>query len=226
MTDMTRKIVIFGCGNMTVDLLNYPLGQSIITDIVADDNSRLVDIEQMLGYSINYHTSIDTIDDFKKKHCVISIAEPCVIKVIREKILKAGGTFINCIHPTADVSRHASIGGGVIIGPFTYVGPYAVIGNNCIINTHCTIGHDVWLGNGVVCSPHCDLNGGVTIGDYSFLSARTTIDPKVTVQRFCKTTSGITIKEDVNKGSLVFTQQKVNIVSMYDKTTGRTKFQK
>jgi UDP-N-acetylglucosamine acyltransferase len=52
------------------------------------------------------------------------------------------------IHPTALVDRHAQIGTGVEIGPFSIVGPQVVIGDKTIVQSHVVIEDEVAIGIG------------------------------------------------------------------------------
>ncbi|MBK6614427.1 acyltransferase [Ottowia sp.] len=51
------------------------------------------------------------------------------------------------IHPTAFVSKNATIGQNVRIGAFTIVHDRVVVGDNTVIESHCEIGHPTKLAN-------------------------------------------------------------------------------
>lgn len=75
------------------------------------------------------------------------------------KIISLGGAIPSLIHPTAVISRFASIASnGVYISPFTYVQADSKIGENTILLSHVNISHTTTIGS------HCFVAGGATIG--------------------------------------------------------------
>jgi UDP-N-acetylglucosamine acyltransferase len=56
---------------------------------------------------------------------------------------------MNSIHPTAIVSKKASIGADIIVGPYVIIEDDVEIGNNCVIESHAVIYNGARIGNGV-----------------------------------------------------------------------------
>lgn len=91
--------------------------------------------------------------------------------------------FATVVHPRANVSRHARLAHGCILGPnagisvdvqvgefsciqeYTVVGHDARIGNWCQINSHCTIAGGARIGHFVTIHPNCVITSGAVIGD-------------------------------------------------------------
>jgi len=73
------------------------------------------------------------------------------------------------VHPTAVVSRHAQIGGGVFIAAGAIVNIGARIGNAAILNTGSTIDHDCVVGDGAHISPGANLAGSVSVGERAWV---------------------------------------------------------
>lgn len=231
MNNKPQKIIIYGCGAMALELAMYIKHSSsdttnndydlIVTDIVSEKLSRADEIQEILGYPVSLHVSIESVEEFNEKKSIIGIGSAQQIKKVYESIQSAGGEFITVIHPSAVVSNKASVGKGVIIAPFVYVGPGSQIGNNTIINIRSTIGHDVIIGSGVVISPHCDINGNAVIGDHSFLGTAVVVEPGVNLGRYCKASSGVVVKKDVLDGMLVFNNISSKSVKLFDSKDGR-----
>lgn len=78
------------------------------------------------------------------------------------KITALGGNVPTMIHPTAVVSRFATISPvAVYISPFVYVQADSVIGDNTILLSNVDISHTTSIGR------NCFLAGGTTIGAYT-----------------------------------------------------------
>lgn len=232
MTNESVEIIIHGCGAMAIELAMYINDVThhsensdkklIVTDIVSSEFSRADDIQNVLGYSVSFHSSITNIDRFAEKKSIISIGTALTVKQKRSEIKAAGGKFITIIHPSAVVSSLANIGQGVIVAPFVFIGPFSNIGDNAIINVHSTIGHDVSIGSGAVISPHVDVNGESSIGEYTFLGAGVVVDPRTNIGRYCKISSGTVIKKDISDGILAFDRESPKSVKMFSSEDGKS----
>lgn len=101
--------------------------------------------------------------------------------------------FINCIHPSAIISKSCKIGDGCVIFAGTILNADVVIGNNVIIATGSTIDHETRLGD------HVLVSAGVTIG------ANNKISTGALIALGAKIVSGVTIGENslVAAGSVV-----------------------
>jgi len=73
------------------------------------------------------------------------------------------------IHPTAEVSPHATIGEGTRIWHQAQVREGARIGRNCIIGKNVYIDFDVHIGDNVKIQNNCSLYHGVTVEDGVFI---------------------------------------------------------
>lgn len=95
------------------------------------------------------------------------------------KILALGGNVPSMIHPTAVVSRFATISPvGVYISPFVYIQADTVVNQNTIILSNADISHTCNIGR------NCFIAGSTTIGAY------TTIEDNVFVGQGVLTISG------------------------------------
>lgn len=68
------------------------------------------------------------------------------------------------VHPSAAISRHASIGEGSVVLAGAVVNIGARIGIGCIINSGATVDHDCVLADGVHVCPGANVAGNVFIG--------------------------------------------------------------
>lgn len=81
----------------------------------------------------------------------------------------SGACLVTLVHPSAVVSRYATLGKGAVVLAGVVVNAEASIGLGVILNTGCSIDHDCVLGDAVHISPGVRLAGGVHVGDLSWV---------------------------------------------------------
>ncbi len=101
--------------------------------------------------------------------------------------------FATVVHPRANVSRHARLGRGCILGPNVGISVDVRVGEFSCIQEYTVIGHDAQVGNWCQINSHCTIAGGARIGDF------------VTIHPNCVITSGAVIGDGVTvaPGSVV-----------------------
>jgi UDP-3-O-[3-hydroxymyristoyl] glucosamine N-acyltransferase len=67
-------------------------------------------------------------------------------------------------HPTAVVHPDATIGSGVLLGPYCVIGARASIGDDCCIGSHVVVENDVRIGAGTMLHPHVFVGAGCELG--------------------------------------------------------------
>lgn len=83
---------------------------------------------------------------------------------VAQKVCSYGFTLPRLIHPSAVISKDASIGPGAIIMPGAIVNAGSRIGSNFILNTGASVDHECSIGNAVHIAPGARLSGLVTVG--------------------------------------------------------------
>jgi len=69
------------------------------------------------------------------------------------------------------------------------------------------------------------MNDASVLGKAIFLGAGVTVDPSVHIVRFCKVASGVTVKKNIDDGSLVFYRESEKHLAMFDRN-GNNRFSK
>lgn len=73
------------------------------------------------------------------------------------------------VHPSAVVSRGATVGQGVFVAAGAVINVGARIGDAAIVNTGARIDHDCQIGSGSHIAPGATLSGGVVVGERAWL---------------------------------------------------------
>jgi sugar O-acyltransferase (sialic acid O-acetyltransferase NeuD family) len=104
------------------------------------------------------------------------------VRLERFRTLAAmGAIMVTILHPSATVSRFASVGAGSVLCAGAIVNPFANIGTAAIINTAATVDHDCHLADGVHVSPGAHLGGSVTVGEASWIGIGATVRQGITI---------------------------------------------
>jgi len=129
---------------------------------------------KVLGYSVIGNDS--DLDSLAKKYqyaliTVGQIKSPSLRVKLFDLAVKAGFTLPNIISPNAYVSRHSSIGNGVVIMHNAIVNANVSIGDNCIVNSKALIEHDCSISEHCHISTNVTINGGVTVESGCFVGS-------------------------------------------------------
>lgn len=101
-------------------------------------------------------------NDLKGMNFLLTMGDNQIRATLSEKIMSMGGNVPTLIHPSAVISRFASISPiGVYIYAFTLVQANSTIGNNTVLLSHVNISHNSSIGNS------CFIAGGAIIGAYT-----------------------------------------------------------
>ena len=100
---------------------------------------------------------------------VVAIGHNTTRCVKQRELSSAGANFDVLAHPSAVLSKHASIGVGSVIMANAVINPFSHLGISCIINTGSTVDHDCKLAEGVHISPGVNLAGGVEVGKNTWI---------------------------------------------------------
>ncbi len=92
-------------------------------------------------------------------------------------------TLPNIISPKAYVSKHASLGKGIVIMHNVIINANSKIGDNCIINSKALIEHDCLVAKHCHISTSAIINGGVKIKTGCFIGSNSTIKEMITIKK-------------------------------------------
>ena len=86
-----------------------------------------------------------------------------------EQAAAAGFRFASIVHPTAHVSRTATLGEGTIVGPGAIIGAHTTIGRHVIANRGTLVGHHSVVGDHVSLQSGANVAGLCKIGDATYV---------------------------------------------------------
>ena len=107
------------------------------------------------------------------------------------------------IHPSATVSRFASLGDGTVVLAQAAVNAGAQLGLGVIVNTGATVDHDCTLADGVHVCPGAHLAGSVRIGCSSWIGVGSSVKQGIVIGSNAVIGVGAAVVADVADGATV-----------------------
>jgi len=153
--------------------------------------------EKVVG-KIDYRTLVKLRGEFED--CIVGIGNNSMRSVMTADVEDAGYKLINLIHPTAIVSRSASIGNGVLVCAGSVIGVNSVIANGVIVNTGVIVDHDCKIDSYVHLAPGSTICGGVTVGTGTLVGANSTVLPCIGIGRETILGAGAIVTKEIGDG--------------------------
>lgn len=124
-------------------------------------------------------------------------------RAVFESFKARGYRFLTVVHPSAVVSRYASIAEGAQILAGAVLQAGATVGVNSIVNTRASVDHDCHIGAHVHIAPGAVLSGGVRVGDGSHLGTGAIVIQGVSIGENAMVAAGAVVVRDVPAGARV-----------------------
>ncbi|MBL4932603.1 NeuD/PglB/VioB family sugar acetyltransferase [Clostridium paridis] len=139
------------------------------------DDIAFLDDRDNLNKVLNFNV-VGKIADYKKfrnkfNYVIVAIGNNEFRLELIDKLKEENYELAVIIHPTAIISKYATIDEGTVILAGAVVNTSTSIGNGCIINISAVVDHDCKLGNGVHVSSGAIVRSMCTISDLSYIDA-------------------------------------------------------
>lgn len=138
--------------------------------------------------------------NFPTDEVIVSIGNNTIRKKIANDL---NCRFATAIHPSAIISKHATIGEGTVGMAGVIVNADTTIGKHCILNTSCSVDHDCMINDFVHISPHAVLCGGITVGEGAHIGTGAIVIPGIKIGSNAIIGAGAVVIRDVPDGATV-----------------------
>lgn len=134
----------------------------------------------------------------------ISIGDPAAKAAVCQSLAEKGAKFLTVVHPSAVVSRTATLGAGVVVGPHSYIATHASLGDYVCVNSLSGIGHDAIIGASATISSQVDIMGVVVVDEGVFVGSGARVLPKVKVGARARIGAGAIVVRTVKPDATMF----------------------
>ena len=189
---MSERVIIIGGGGHAKVVIDCILCAGDLVVGILDDALEVG--SEVLGLPVL--GKVDAWQDYKDHKFVVAIGNNEIRRAISERI---NADFYTAIHPTATLSRFATIGAGSVVMPRAVINAGASVGNHCIVNTAAVIEHDCVVGDFAHISPSAALAGNVRIGEGTHIGIGASIRNNITVCPGVTVGAGATVVKNITE---------------------------
>jgi sugar O-acyltransferase (sialic acid O-acetyltransferase NeuD family) len=191
-------VVIFGAGGLGREIYDTLL--TINASVTTYTIRGFIDEVKTPGALVNGLPVLGGIEALEAMHGRIGVVLGISLSEVRRKLhlrYRDDFSFPNIIHPTAQVSRFATLGEAILIQSNCVVAANATVGDGAMMNAHSGVGHDARVGDYCSIMSYCDLAGGVVLGESSFVGTGSKIIPSTTIAPNSYLCAGAVVFRDV-----------------------------
>lgn len=134
---------------------------------------------------------------------IVAIGNNEVRRSKMDELINNGASLKSLIHPSAIISRYATIGTGVVVFAGVVVNAGVKVGDGTILNTGCSIDHDCLLDDCVHVSPGARIAGTVRIGHLSWIGIGACVKQSINIGSNVTVGAGAAVVNDVVDGVTV-----------------------
>jgi len=115
-------------------------------------------------------------------------------------LVEKGAPLVSLIHPSAVISRYASLGVGCVIMAGVVVNADTKIADGVILNTGCSVDHDCEIDACSHISPGARLAGGVRLGAQSWIGIGACVKQLIRIGQQVVVGAGAAVTDDLPDG--------------------------
>jgi sugar O-acyltransferase (sialic acid O-acetyltransferase NeuD family) len=191
-------IVIVGAGGHGRVVLDILRSQGCDNVIGFLDANEALHGTEVAGIPVLGHLNL--LPKLKQKGlagAIVAIGDNRVRRSYARKLAAAGLELVNAVHPSAVVSRTASVGRNIVIAPGAIVCTDARIADSVILNTAATIDHECEIGEAAHVCPGVRLAGRVSVGEGAMIGIGAAVLPCLRIGDYAVIGGGALLRRDV-----------------------------
>lgn len=204
---MKPKVVIFGSSGHAKVIVDIIESESKFELLGFIDKFKSVG-DEILGYKVigDEESLSDLMVKFGFDQGVVGIGDNFIRSrvVLKIKELAPNFQFINCIHKSAKVSNHLTIGIGNVVMPGATINASSVISNHCIFNTNSSLDHDCILSNFSSLGPNSAVGGNCNIGEFSAVGIGASVFHGIHIDDNCIIGGGSLVNKHTQPNSVYY----------------------
>ncbi|WP_240477118.1 acetyltransferase [Pseudomonas psychrophila] len=134
---------------------------------------------------------------------IVAIGNNEIRRLKMDELSKGGIVCDSLVHPSATISRYATLGAGVVAFAGVVVNAGVKIGDGAILNTGCSIDHDCVLDDCVHVSPGARIAGAVQVGRMSWIGIGACIRQEISIGAKVTVGAGAAVVNNITDGVTV-----------------------
>ena len=189
-----KKVIIIGAGGHG----------KVISDIISACNDELLGfLDDKYSQTGSDDRILGKVEDAVKyaddAEFIVGIGDNVTRERVARQLLEQNMKFYTAIHPTAVISKSATVGMGTAVMPYAVINADAKVGKHCIINTCAVVEHDNMIEDFVHISPRVALGGTVKVGKSSHIGIGATVKNNISITKDCIIGAGAVVVKNINE---------------------------
>jgi len=123
--------------------------------------------------------------------------------LVHSKALQCGRTLVSIVHPTASVSRSATLDAGCYLAEYATIRSNSSVGAGTILNSGSVVSHDCQIGSFVTFGPNAATASHVSVGAGTMLGVGACVRSHAKIGSDCEVGAGGAVVDDVPDGCTV-----------------------
>jgi sugar O-acyltransferase (sialic acid O-acetyltransferase NeuD family) len=128
---------------------------------------------------------------------ICAVGDPVVRKRLVVRVQGYGARFGNIVHPSAILTRHVTMGEGIVIAAGCIFTNQIRIGDHVHVNLGCTVGHNVVLSDFSTIAPGVHVSGWVTLDEGCYVGSGANIIDRITIGAWSVVGAGSVVITDI-----------------------------
>jgi UDP-perosamine 4-acetyltransferase len=134
---------------------------------------------------------------------IVAIGNNTQRAFVQGKVLERGRSLVSIVHPTASVSRSATLNAGCYLAEHAAIRSNSFVGAGTILNTGSVVSHDCHIGSFVTFGPNAASASHVSIGARTMLGVGACVRPHTKIGADCEVGAGGAVVDNIPDGITV-----------------------
>lgn len=196
-----RKLIVFGAGGHATSVLDALLASGAQPAFILDDDPAKKG-RRILQSRVRGPLQELPSTELRRHAVVVAVAVNDVRKRIVQALGARGAEWAGVRHPSAVLSKHATIHPTAQIMAGVVVNAGAAIGAHAVLNTGCIVDHDSVVGEYTHLGPGSVLAGAVVVEEGVFVASGAIVGPFVRLGGWSTLGAGAVALRDLPAGCL------------------------
>lgn len=194
-----RSVVIYGCGGHGKVVADILLERGDV-ELLGFLDDRAARGDRVLDLPILGGEAWLASERARSVSIALGVGDNEARQRVAERCVQAGFILWTAVHPSAVVSRSATLGTGAVVMANAVVNPDAHVGIGAILNTGTIVEHDCHVGDYAHLSPNATMGGASRVGPLAHLGLGAIVLPGISVGASTVVGAGAVVIADLDDG--------------------------
>lgn len=192
---MSQRVLILGTRTLAIDVMDMicEIPGYEVAGFVENLDRRVCE-KPLEGHRVYW---VDEVPKLAATHVAVCALSTTQRRSYVEQVHAMGMRFATLVHPTARVSRRATLGEGCFVSAMAAVATDTVLGRSVYVNRGALIGHHTRIGDYCTIQPGANIAGANVIGQQTYVGMGAVVLDKHVIGEGSVIAAGAVVTGDV-----------------------------